>query len=330
MPKAVRFYETGGPEVLKIEEVLVPEPKQGEVKLRVQAIGLNRAESMFYHDRYLYPPKFPAGLGYEAAGIIESVGPGVDKSWIGKQISTIPISSLNDYSTVGEEVIARIEVIAEYPNSLPPIEGTAIWMQYITAYGALIAIADLRKDDFVVVSAASSSVGLAAIQIAKAQGAISIATTRKGDKKEELLALGADHVLATEEENFVDRVREITGDKGVRVAFDPIAGPFLEQLAEVASREGIIVEYGALSPEATPYPLFVTVSKGLTVRGYTLMEITRNPEKLAVAKKYVYDNLASGVFRPKVAKTFPFAQVIDAYRYLESNTQVGKIVVTVP
>ena len=90
MPKVVRFHEVGGPEVLKFEEVPSPEPGKGEVRLKVEAIGLNRAESMFYHGQYIYAPNLPAGLGYEAAGVVEAVGPDVDKSWIGKRVSTIP------------------------------------------------------------------------------------------------------------------------------------------------------------------------------------------------------------------------------------------------
>ncbi len=125
-------------------------------------------------------------------------------------------------------------------------------------------------------------------------------------------------------------LREITGGKGARVIFDPVAGPFLEKLVEAAQQGGIIFEYGALSMQPTPFPLLPVLVKALTIRGYSLMEFTRVPEKLAVAKKYVYDRLADGRFVPKIAKTFPFAQVVEAYRYLESNTQVGKIVVTVP
>ena len=116
----------------------------------------------------------------------------------------------------------------------------------------------------------------------------------------------------------------------LRVIFDPVAGPFLEKLAEAAAAGGIVVEYGALSMQPTPFPLYAAIVKGLTFRGYTLMEITRNPEKLAAAKKYVYDRLADGRFRPKVARTFPFTQIVDAYKYLESNAQVGKVVVTFP
>ena len=330
MARVVRFHEIGGPEVLRIEEVEVPPPGKGEIQIGVKALGLNRAESMFYHGQYIYQPNLPAGLGYEAAGVVEAVGPDVDKSWIGKQVSTVPSFSLNEYSKVGEEVLAPVAALGEYPAKLSAAEGAAIWMQYVTAYGALIAIAHLTKGDFVVIPAASSSVGLAAIEIAKAEGAVSIATTRKSNKKAELTALGADHVIATEEEDFVARVREITGGKGARVVFDPVAGPFLEKLVEATQLGGIIFQYGALSMQPTPLPLVPVLSNGLMIRGYTLMEITRNPEKLALAKKYVYDRLADGRFVPKIAKTFPFAQTVEAYRYLESNAQVGKIVVTVP
>ena len=330
MPQVVRFHETGGPEVLKFEDVSPQQPGIGEVRLKVRAIGLNRAESMFYRGQYIYQPKFPAGLGYEASGTVDTVGPDVEESWIGKQVSTIPAFSLNEYSMVGETAVAPIEALAEYPANLSSAEGAAIWMQYVTAYGALRAIAKVTKGDFVVIPAASSSVGLAAIEIVKAEGGISIATTRKSNKKDELTKLGADHVIATDEEDYVARVAEITGGKGARVTFDPVAGPFLQKLAEAAQPGGIIFAYGALSGQPTPFPLLTVLPKSISVRGYTLMEITRVPEKLTIAKKYIYDRLADGTFRPKIAKTFPFAQTVDAYRYLESNAQVGKVVITVP
>jgi NADPH:quinone reductase-like Zn-dependent oxidoreductase len=330
MPKIVRFHELGGPEVLKIEEETSKQPGKGEVRLRVVASGLNRAESMFMRGQYIYLPNLPGGLGYEAAGMVEAVGPDVDKSWVGKKVAVIPSFSMNAYTMLGEEAIAPAAALGEYPANLSPTEAAAVWMQYVTAYGALIAIAQLTKGDFVVIPAASSSVGIAALEIAKAEGAISIATTRKSNKKAELLSMGANHVIATEEEDFVARVTEITGGKGARVIFDPVAGPFLERLALAAAPGGIIFQYGALSMQPTPFPLFSALPKGLSIRGYTLFEITQNPEKLAIARKYVYDRLADGRFRPKIAKTFPFAQTVEAYTYLESNTQVGKIVITVP
>jgi NADPH:quinone reductase-like Zn-dependent oxidoreductase len=330
MPKIVRFHEVGGPEVLRIEEETPKQPGKGEVRLKVQAVGLNRAELMFMRGQYVESPKLPAGVGYEAASVVEAVGPEVDKSWVGKRVATIPAFSMNDYAMLGEEVIAPAAVLGEYPAKLSPVEGAAIWMQYLTAYGALIAIAHLAKGDFVVISAASSSVGIAATEIAKAEGAISIATTRKNSKKPELLSLGADHVITTEEEDIVARVKEITVGKGARVIFDPVGGPFLEKLAEAAAIGGIIFQYGLLSMQPTPFPLFAALSKGLSIRGYSLMEITLNPEKLRAAKKYVYDRLADGRFHPKVTRIFPFAQTVEAYKYLESNAQVGKVVITVP
>jgi NADPH:quinone reductase-like Zn-dependent oxidoreductase len=330
MAKIVRFRELGGPEVLRIEEEPSKQPGKGEVRLRVRAIGLNRAEALFMRGQYVEQPKLPAGLGYEAAGVVDAVGPDVDKSWAGKTVATIPAFSMNHYGMVGEEVIAPVAALGEYPAKLSAAEGAAVWMQYLTAYGALIAIAHLKKGDFVVIPAASSSVGIAAIEMAKAEGATSIATTRRSNKKAELLSLGADHVIATEEEDIVARVNEITGGKGARVIFDPVAGPFVEKLARAAAPGGIIFQYGILSMQPTPFPLFIALPKGLTLRGYMLTEITLDPEKLAVAKKYVNDRLADGRFRPKIAKTFPFAQTVEAYKYLESNAQIGKVVITVP
>jgi NADPH:quinone reductase-like Zn-dependent oxidoreductase len=330
MPKIVRFEKLGGPEVLTLKEEKSRQPGKGEVRLRVQAAGLNRAESMFFHGQYVEPTKLPGGVGYEAAGVVEAVGPDVDKKWLGKPVATIPSFSMNDYPMLGEEAIAPAAALTEYPANLSAAEAAAVWMQYLTPYGALIDIARLKKGDFVVITAASSSVGLAAIEIAKAEGAVPIATTRTSAKKAELLSLGAAYVIATDEENFVESVNEITGGKGARVIFDPISGPFLEKLAEAASPRGIIFQYGAFSMQPAPFPLFTALSKGLSIRGYSVMEITRNPEKLAAAKKYVYDRLADGRFKPKIAKKFPFARTVEAYKYLESNEQVGKVVVTVP
>lgn len=330
MPKIVRFEKLGGPEVLKFVEEPSKQPGKGEVRLRVKAVGLNRAELLFFGGQYLEAPKLPSGLGYEAAGTVEAVGPDVDSSWIGKSVATIPSFSMTQYGMLGEEVIAPVSALGEYPERLSPVGGAAIWMQYVTAYGALIPIAHVTEGDFVVIPAASSSVGIAAIEITKAEGGVSIATTRKSNKKAELLSVGADHVIATEEVDFVAQVKEITGGKGARVTFDPVAGPFLEKLAAAAAPGGIIFQYGILSMLPTPFPLFLALGKGLTIRGYTLWEVTHDPEKLAAAKKYVYDRLADGRFRPKVAKTFPFSQTVDAYKYLESNAQVGKVVITVP
>ncbi len=330
MPKIVRFHKLGGPENLQIETAASVQPARGEVRLKVQACGLNRAESMFYHGQYLEPPQLPSRLGYEVAGVVDAVGEGVDVSWLGKSVSTIPGFSMNRYGTLGEEAVVPVTALGEYPASLTPVQAAAIWMQYITAYGALVHIGGVHAGDFVSIPAASSSVGLAALQIVRDAGATAIALTRTSAKKQELLALGAHHAIATAAEDYVARVQEITGGKGARLTFDPVAGPFLEKLAAAASPGGIIFEYGWLSGQPTPFPLFEALGRGLNVRGYVLMEITLHPELLAKAKAYIVERLADGRFQPKIAKTFPFAETVDAYRFLESNQQVGKIVITVP
>jgi NADPH:quinone reductase-like Zn-dependent oxidoreductase len=328
--KIVRCHKIGGPEVLQFDELPLPEPAKGEVRLRVKAIGLNRAEIMFRNGQYLETPVFPAKNGYEASGIVEAVGPGVDPGWIGKTASTVPgFFSLNAHGVYGEVAIVPEIALAEYPANLSYEEGTAIWMQYLTAYGGLIMLGHLAKGDFALITAASSSVGVAAIEIAKAEGATSIAVTRTAAKKAALLKLGADHVIVTDEEDLAERVKEITAGKGARIIFDPIGGKIVEALAAAAATKGIIFEYGALAPEPTPYPLFTALSKFLTIRAYTLFEVAANPEEYAKARKYIYDHIAAGNFKPIIDKTFPFSEIAAAHRYMESNAQIGKIVVTV-
>ena len=329
MAKIVRFHQIGGPEVLKIEEAPSREPGKGEAKLRVQSIGLNRAESMFMHGNYVEPTQLPATLGYEASGVVVGVGAGVDQGWLNKKVSTIPSFSLNQYGVIGNEVIVPVQALAEYPEHLSPTEATSIWMQYMTAYGALIEIGRLKKSEFVLITAASSSVGVAAIDTVKFEGAIPIATTRKSDKRSELIASGAEYVIVTDEEDVASRVSEITNGAGARIIFDPIGGSLLDKLAETAAPGATIFQYGWLSDEPTPFPLIPALQKGLTIRGYWLWETVKDSETFARAKSYVYERVKRRDFQPKIAKTFRFEDVVDAYRYMESNEQIGKIVLIV-
>jgi NADPH:quinone reductase-like Zn-dependent oxidoreductase len=327
--RVVRFHALGGPEVLKIQEEPIPEPGKGEVRLDVKAIGLNRAEVMFRKGQYLESPVLPSKLGYEAAGVVTAIGPDVDKKWLGKKASTVPAFLMTNYGVYGEVAIVPAYALAVYPEKLTPEEGTSIWMQYLTAYGALIAHAQITKGDFVIITAASSSVGIAAIEMVKAEGAISIATTRTSKKKVTLVEVGATHVIATQEEDFIARIKEITGGKGARVIFDPIAGKGIELLAQAATVGGTIFEYGALAGEPTPFPLFTALSRGLSIRGYTLREIFSDLKLRAKAEQYVFDHITAGKFKPRIDRVFPFAEIVDAHRYMESNQQIGKIVVTV-
>src|SRR5262245_36885736 len=128
MPKIVQFYRLGGPEVLEIEDVPSSGPSTGEVTLRVQAIGLNRAESMFMHGYYLEPPRFPARLGYEASGIVTAIGPDVDPRCLYKSVSTIPAFSQNRYGVLGSEVMVPVHALAEYASHLKAIAAASLWM----------------------------------------------------------------------------------------------------------------------------------------------------------------------------------------------------------
>jgi NADPH:quinone reductase-like Zn-dependent oxidoreductase len=329
MPKIVRFHKTGGPEVLQFDELPLADPGTGEVRIKVEALGLNRAEVQFRMGLYLERPHLPARLGYEAAGVVDALGPGVEGFKLGDRVSTIPGFSQNKYGVYGESAVVPATAVAHYPDNLSAAEGAAIWMQYLTAYGALVKLGGLQPGEPVLVTAGSSSVGLAAIQIAKRIGAVAIATTRGPGKKETLLQAGADHVIVTEQENVFLRTKELTDGKGVRVIFDAVGGPFVDKLAKAAAPGGTIFIYGLLSMEPTPFPLGQALAKGLSLRGYTLFEISGHPDKLAQAKQFVYDGLQSGALTPIIARTFPLDQIAEAHRYMESNQQVGKIVVTV-
>lgn len=328
MSRIVRFHRTGGPEVLQLDELDIGQPKAGEIRIRVRALGLNRAEAMFRSGAYLETPTLPAKLGYEASGEVEAVGQGVTGFAVGDAVSTIPSFSMNQYGVYGDAAIVPAHAVAKHPANLSWSEAAAIWMQYLTAYGALIEIGKLAKGDAVVITAASSSVGLAAIQIVNSLGAVSIAATRTGAKRDALIKAGARHVIATEEQDLVKEVVRITDSKGARLAFDPVGGKGVEPLAAAIGNGGTIFLYGALARDPTPFPLFSALAKNLVVRGYTLFSIVGKQESLERGKRFVIDGLATGNLKPIIARSFPLLDIVEAHRYLESNQQVGKIVVT--
>jgi NADPH:quinone reductase-like Zn-dependent oxidoreductase len=329
MTRVVRFHAIGGPDVLRIEDIDVPSPGPDEVRIRVKVLGLNRAEAMLRRGQYIYPPKFPERLGYEAAGVVDTLGTNVKGFEPGDAVSVVPSLMMTRWPAYGELATFPAELVVKHPSNLSWKEAAAAWMQYITAYGALIDVATLAKGDFVVITAASSSVGVASIQIANMIGAIPIATTRTGSKRQALLDAGAAHVIATEEEDLVARVREITGPAGPRVVLDPIGGPTVEKLTDAMAYGGILIEYGLLSGEPTPLPMLNALVKSLTLRGFIYSEIVGNGHRLAAAKSFILKGLTSGALKPLISKTFTFDQIAEAHRYLESNQQMGKIVVTV-
>jgi NADPH:quinone reductase len=331
MSKVVKFSKFGGPEVLKIEEEVLRDPQAGEVRIKVQALGLNRAEVLYRTNSYTEQAQFPSRIGYEAAGLVDAIGEGVTGFQVGDRVSTIPGFSLNRYGVAGDVAIVPALHVAQYPDQFSPAEGTSIWMQYLTAYGCLIEFGKLKQGDAVAITAASSSVGLAAIEMVNDAGGISIAITRKVGKRERLLEAGAQHVIVTDEEDMAERVNAITGGKGADIVFDPVSGPYLEKLADIVAPEGLIVEYGWLAAGAPVFPLFSAMVKGFRVQGFHLsFHVVAHPERLQAGIRYINQRLQSGTFHPRIAdKQFTLDRIVDAYRYMESNEQLGKIVVTV-
>lgn len=329
MSKVVRFHELGGPEVLRLEDETAPDPGPGEALLDVRAIGLNRAEAMFRRGIYMEQPVFPSRIGYEVSGTVRAVGPDVTAFKAGDAVSTVPGFSQSKYGAYAEVAVVPADMLVAKPDGMSFEDAASVWMQYMTAYGALVDIAHLGAGESVVITAASSSVGLAAIQIARHAGATPIATTRTSAKRAALLEAGAAAVIATEEDDVPAAIFAASGGQGARIVFDPVGGRTVLKLAAGMAQSGILFQYGGLSGEETPFPTMASFGNRLSMRAYTLMEVVTDPQRLERGKRYVLDGLKSGTLTPKIDKTFTLDQVVDAHRYMESNEQVGKIIVTV-
>lgn len=329
MSRTIQFAKAGGPDVLEFVETTIPAPGPSEVRIRVKAIGINRAESMWRNDKYIEPVSYPAGLGYEAAGIVDAVGENVSDFRQGDEVNLIPSFSMNQYHTYGEVILAPDYAVVRQPKSLNFTQAASIWMMFVTAYGALVEDAKVGKGDFVVIPAASSSVGLAAIQIANYAGASAIALTRTADKKPQLLDAGAAHVVVTGEQDFVAEIRRITGGNGVRVVFDPVGGPNFAKLVSLLSFQGIAFIYGALSEEPTTIPVLDMIAKLATVKAHNIWGTSGDEKRRKAAVEYVLKGFESGALKPVIDRVFAFDDMREVHRYLESNGQFGKVVVTV-
>ena len=323
----MRIYQHGGPEELRFEDLDVGEPGPGEVRVKIEAIGLNRSEAAFRAGEYPVTPRFPALIGYEGVGLIEALGPDVQGFAVGERVCVLPNFRLGEYGIYGERAIVPARSLLSPPPGLTTVEAASIWMQYFTAL-AIIEIARAAIGDYVLIRAASSSVGLAAIQLANWAGAVPIAATRTSAKALTLQQQGAKHVIPTDETDLVAAVLRITAGKGARIIFDPVGGPDIEKLALAAADEGIIFVYGGLSGKPTPFPHWPAALKGLSIRGWVASSIWNRPERFTRNRELILHGLASGHLRPVIAKTFPFSQIVAAHRYLESNQQIGKIIVT--
>jgi NADPH:quinone reductase-like Zn-dependent oxidoreductase len=241
-------------------------------------------------------------------------------------VSILPNFRQGQWGVYAEQAVVPATSLIALPDWIDAKQGAAMWMQYFTAM-AVIEVGEAGPGDFVIVPAASSSVGLSAIQLANWAGADTIAATRTSAKADALRKLGARHVIATEEVDVVAEVMRITQGKGARIVFDPVGGPMVMTWAQAMAERGILFQYGGLSGQPTPYPHWPAAMKGLSVRGWIATEIWGKPERFAKYKALILHGLKDGHLKPVISKTFKLDQIVEAHRYMEANAQVGKVVV---
>ncbi len=324
--RVVRVHAIGGPEVLQIDRVPPKPPMAGEVGIRVQAIGLNRADVMFRRNCYIEKPVLPSRLGFEAVGQVTALGAGVDDFAIGQRVTVVPGAPLAAHGTCADWVNVPATRLLPCPERLSNLQAAALWMSYGTSYGALIEVCGLREGQRVLITAANSTVGLAAIQIARTAGALPICTVLNERMRKPVQEAGAEAVIVMECESLADRLAA-AAPEGIDVAFDAVGGPQVAEIAEATRSRGTIVIHGALSPEPTPFPLKIALRKNLSLRGYYYTEVTDDPAALARAQDFLTGGIVAGIIAPRIDHSFTLDQITEAHAYLESGQQFGKVVI---
>lgn len=333
MNQQVIFDRLGDIEALQLRDTTIPSPGPNEIVVEVKACGLNRAEYLFFHGQYLFQPELPAKLGMEASGVVYAIGDGVAELSIGDAICLLPNIDITKYGYLGKYVLVPSAHVIAKPKAMNFSTAAAFWTAYGTAYGLLLQEGGLRSDaseQTVLITAASSSVGIAAIQIAKRHGAQVIASTRTGVKKAFLLQTGADTVIVTDEEPMAERVQELTNGNGYDICIDAITGSIVGALAEAAGPEARLLLYGVLDPSPFEFPLYPVLGKGLRISGFHLgFHLLNHLERRKKMSEYLTREYEAGHYSVTIDREFPLAEVRTAYRYLESNVQRGKIVIKV-
>lgn len=327
--RIVQFSRFGGPEVLEFVEVETPTPGDDEVLVRVKALGLNRAEALSRRNEYIIEAELPAKLGTEAAGVVEAVGRNITHVRIGDAVNIVPAFFMGHYAIYGEAVAVAGQAVVKQPPSLSFEEGASLWTMFLTPYGALIEDAKIQPGEAVLITAASSSTGIGAIQLANMVGAIPIAITRTSAKRQQLLDAGARHVVAFEEADLVGDIMAFTDGKGARVAFDPVGGELLPKLIGAMPWKGTIYSYGWLAGDTITIPIREQLSHMLAIKGWAILDTLFDAERLAAAVEFITRGLGEGKLAPSIDRVFAFDDIVEAHRYLETGDQVGKLVVKV-
>jgi len=323
MGRAVRIREHGGPEVLELAEFSARPPGYGEILVRVEAAGLNRADLLQRRGLYPAPPGSPADIpGLEYAGVVEAIGEGVTEWKVGDRVMGI----VGGGAMATHVTVSAREAIP-VPSRLSSAEAAAIPEAFLTAYDALFLQAGLRMGESVLIHAVGSGVGTAALQLAREAGALVIGTSRSQEKLDRGKAMGLEASILVEG-GFAEKVREHTGGRGADCILDLVGAAYFEENLAALANRGRMICVGLLAGAKANLPLGTLLSKRITLIGTVLR--SRAPEEKALLARRFADEVLPlferGRLSPVVEAVLPFEQVAEAHRLLESNRTFGKVV----
>jgi NADPH2:quinone reductase len=321
MSHAIRIHQTGGPEVLRWEEVDVPAPAAGEARVRHHAVGLNFIDT--YHRTGLYPLPLPAGIGLEGAGVVEAVGVGVTEVKVGDRVAYAggPVGAYAEVRNIPAHRLLKL------PDSIAFNTAAAMMLQGLTAAYLLRKTYRVQPGDAVLIHAAAGGVGLIACQWAKALGATVIGTVGSEAKAVLAKAHGCDHVINYSTENFTARVREITGGEGVPVVYDGVGKDTFMGSLDSLRPLGMLVTYGNASGPVPPFDLLLLSQKGsLFVTRPTIMHYTAKRADLEALGSELFAVVTSGQVRIEVNQTYALADAAQAHRDLEARKTTGSTI----
>ena len=324
--KAIRITKFGGPEVLQVVDVPIPKPKSTQLRVRVEATAVNRADLLQCAGKYPAPSDVPQDVpGLEFVGEIDAIGSNVTSFHSGQRVFGIVGGG-----SYAEYVLTDPDTVISVPDELNNIEAAAVPEAYMTALDALVTQADLRGNETVLIHAAASGVGTAAVQIARALHAKVIGTTRSAAKLPLLEQLGVSHVIISENKRFAQSLNVL----GVNphVILDLVGGGYVQENLKCVALKGRIIVVGSVAGRMAALDLGQLLPKRIQLRGTVLRSRTRD-EKITVAKafrQHIIPWLSKGIVRPVVDRIFPLEEAALAHEYVSANKAQGKIVLTVP
>ena len=317
--KAIRIHEKGGPEKLILEEIAVPAPAAGEVRLRVEAAGLNFIDT--YKRSGLYAVPLPHTLGQEAAGTVTAIGAGVTEFRVGDRVASAAVAG-----ACAEEALAPAAQCVPVPAGVSSQLAAAVMLQGLTAHYLACDTWPLRAGETALVHAAAGGVGLLLVQIAKKRGARVIATVGTDEKVALAREAGADAVCIYSRENFTEAARVFTGGRGVDVVYDGVGRDTFEGSLATLRPRGLLASFGNASGPVPPVaPLLLSQKGSLFLTRPTLAHYVATPAELRARAADLFAWIADGSLRVRIGATFPLARTADAHRALESRGTTGKV-----